>query len=189
MAARNRLPPWHEELKLRNGRRVLIRPIRPEDAAPIQASFSLLEPDEIRNRYLHSIKGLTDHEVHRLTHHEPRSEFALVAAEPYPAGEALIGAVGRVFLIEGTSDAEFSILVSKYIRAMGLGRHLILRLVRWARGQKVERLFGDVLDQNQPMLSLCESLGFIRQQDQDTPGLFRVMLDLREKHPDEDTEA
>ena len=189
MVARNRLPPWHESIQLANGREVLIRPIRPEDAAPLQASFVLLEPDEIRNRYLHTVQELSDEEVERLTHPDPRTEFALVAAEPYPAGEALIGAVGRVFLIEGKSDAEFSILVSKYIRAMGLGRHLILRLVRWARGQKVERLFGDVLDQNQPMLSLCESLGFIRQQDQDTPGLFRVMLDLREKHPDEDTEA
>ena len=189
MAARNRLPPWHEELKLRNGRRVLIRPIRPEDAAPIQASFSLLEPDEIRNRYLHSIKGLTDDEVHRLTHPDPRSEFALVAAEPYPAGEALIGAVGRVFLIENTRDAEYSILVSKYIRAMGLGRHLMLRLVRWARGQKVERLYGDVFDQNHPMLALCESLGFVRQRDDDSPGLIRVMLDLREQHPDEDAES
>ena len=189
MVARNRLPPWHESIQLANGREVLVRPIRPEDAAPLQASFVLLEPDEIRNRYLHTVQELSNEEVERLTHPDPRTEFALVAAEPYPAGEALIGAVGRVFLIEGSSDAEFSILVSKYIRAMGLGRHLILRLVRWARGQKVERLFGDVLDQNQPMLSLCESLGFIRQQDQDTPGLFRVMLDLREKHPDEDTEA
>ena len=88
-----------------------------------------------------------------------------------------------------TGDAEFSILVSKYIRAMGLGRHLILRLVRWARGQKVERLYGDVFDQNTPMLSLCESLGFTRQQDQDTPGLFRIVLDLREQHPDGDATA
>ena len=187
MAARNRLPPWHESLRLANGREVLVRPIRPEDAEPLQASFVLLEPDEVRNRFLHRVSELTVEDVHRLTHPDPRTEFALVVAEPYPAGEALIGAVGRVFLQPGGGDAEFSILVSKYIRAMGLGRHLILRLVRWARGQKVERLYGDVFDQNQPMLSLCESLGFTRQQDQDTPGLFRVMLDLREQHPDDET--
>ena len=51
MAARNRLPPWHESIRLPNGRDVLIRPIRPEDAGPLKASFALLEPDEIRNRY------------------------------------------------------------------------------------------------------------------------------------------
>ena len=88
MAARNRLPPWHESIRLPNGREVLIRPIRPEDAGPLKASFALLEPDEIRNRFLQTVKELSDEDVQRLTHPDPRSEFALVVAEPYPAGEA-----------------------------------------------------------------------------------------------------
>lgn len=181
MVMRNRLPPWHEALTLANGRQVLIRPIRPEDAGPLQASFALLEPDEVRDHYLQKFPAA---EIQRLTHPDPRCEFTLVAAEPYPAGEALLGAVAGVRLIPGSRDAEYAILVSKYVRAMGLGRHLVIRLVRWARGQKVERLYGDVLEQNRPMLGLCESLGFTRQQEDDKPGLLRVMLDLREKHPD-----
>ncbi|PJK00255.1 N-acetyltransferase [Lysobacteraceae bacterium NML03-0222] len=186
MVARNRLPPWHEELTLSNGRKILIRPIHPADGEPLRASFVLLEPDEIRNRYLRAVQGLSSAEIERLTHPDPRSEFALVAAEPYPPGEALLGAVARVCLTPNSRDAEYSILVSKYVRAMGLGRHLMVRLVRWARTQKVERLYGDVLDQNHPMLGLCESLGFTRQRDQDSPGLFRVMLDLREQYPDKE---
>ena len=189
MTAPKRLPPWHEHFRLPSGRELLIRPIRPEDAGPIQGAFGLLGPEEIRHRFLYALKELSPEMAQRLTHPDPNTEFALVAAEPYPAGEALVGAVGRVFLIENTRDAEYSILVSKYIRAMGLGRHLMLRLVRWARGQKVERLYGDVFDQNHPMLALCESLGFVRQRDDDSPGLIRVMLDLREQHPDEDAES
>ena len=42
MAERNRMPPWHERLRLRNGREVQIRPIRPEDAEPLRAGFALL---------------------------------------------------------------------------------------------------------------------------------------------------
>ena len=57
----------------------------------------------------------------------------------------------------------------------------------WWRGQ-VERLYGDVFAQNTPMLSLCESLGFTRQQEQDSPGLLRIMLDLRQQHPDDEIE-
>src|SRR3546814_14428404 len=60
---------------------------------------------------------------------------------------------------------------------MGLGRHLMRRLVRWARGKKLERMYGDVLESNQPMLSLADSLGF-RREASDTPGLVRVVLDL-----------
>ena len=45
---RNRLPPWHEEFVLPNRRAILIRPIRPEDAAPLQGVFGMLGPAEIR---------------------------------------------------------------------------------------------------------------------------------------------
>ena len=51
MAERNRMPPWHERLRLRNGREVQIRPIRPEDAEPLRAGFGLLRPEEIRQRF------------------------------------------------------------------------------------------------------------------------------------------
>jgi RimJ/RimL family protein N-acetyltransferase len=52
------------------------------------------------------------------------------------------------------------------------------RLVRWARGRPLDRLHGDVLDGNQPMLALVQSLGF-RREPSDSPGLVRVVLDLR----------
>jgi GNAT superfamily N-acetyltransferase len=60
---------------------------------------------------------------------------------------------------------------------MGLGRHLMRRLVRWARGKKLDRLYGDVLESNQPMLALVQSLGF-RRESSETPGLVRVVLEL-----------
>ncbi len=188
MAARNRLPPWHEQLHLPNGREVLVRPIRPDDAIPLRAGFALLEPDEIRQRFLHARKELTPEDAVRLTRPDPKREFAIVAAEPLPPGEALVGAVARVSIDEGASDgstldgslrqAEFAILVSRYIAGMGMGRHLMGRIVRWSRGKKLDCIYGDVLEQNQPMLALAKSLGFHREPS-DTPGLVRVVLDLK----------
>jgi len=183
MAARNRLPPWHEHLRLANGREVLIRPIRPDDAEILRAGFALLQPDEIRQRFLYALKELTPEMAERLTRPDSKREFALVAAEPLPPGEALVGAVARVVISNdasgnGSRDAEFAILVSRYINGMGLGRHLMRRLVRWARGKKLDRLYGDVLEHNQAMLTLAQSLGF-RREASDTPGLVRVVLDLR----------
>jgi RimJ/RimL family protein N-acetyltransferase len=183
MTARNRLPPWHELIRLSNGREVLIRPIRPDDAVPLRAGFPLLQPDEIRQRFLHAVKELTPEMADKLTRPDPRTEFAIVAAEPLPPGEALVGAVARVsiddpMLIEGRREAEFAILVSHYIAGMGLGRHLMRRLVRWAKGKKLDRLYGDVLEHNLPMLTLAQSLDF-RREASDTPGLARVVLDLK----------
>ena len=59
MAARNRLPPWHEELRLRDGRELLIRPVRPDDAGPLREGFALLRPDEVRNRFLEPLHELS----------------------------------------------------------------------------------------------------------------------------------
>lgn len=179
MPARNRLPPWHETMRLQNGRELLIRPIRGEDAEPLRAGFALLQPDEIRHRFLYAMKELSPEMAARLTHPDPKREFALVAAEPLPPGEALIGAVARTSIAADANEAEFAILVSRYIGGMGLGRHLMRRLVRWARGRKLQRLYGDVLEHNNPMLSLAESLGFRRERADDAPGLTRVVLTLK----------
>ena len=180
MVARNRLPPWHQELRLSNGREVLIRPIRPDDALPLRAGFELLEPDEVRQRFLYALKELTPEMADRLCRPDPATEFALVAAEPLPPGEALVGAVARAAVVPGTRSAEFAILVSRYIAEMGLGRQLMQRLARWARGKRLEHLHGDVLESNQPMLALAKSMGFRRESGQ-AAGLVRVVLDLKKE--------
>ena len=79
-------------------------------------------------------------------------------------------------------DAEFAILVSHYVNGMGLGRHLMRRLVRWAKGRKVQRVYGDVLESNLPMQALATSLGF-RQEPTGEPGLVRVVLDIPPPKP------
>jgi RimJ/RimL family protein N-acetyltransferase len=180
LAARERLPPWHERQRLPNGRELLIRPIRPEDALPLRAGFELLQPEEVRQRFLHSIGEMSPEMAERFTRVDPRTEFALVAAEPLPPGEALVGAVARISIDPDGRDAEFAILVSRYIANMGLGRYLMTRLVKWARGKKVRRIYGDVLEGNQPMLTLAESLGFERESQGD--GLVRVGLELQPVH-------
>lgn len=177
MVARERLPPWHERQRLANGREVLIRPIRAEDAEPLRAGFTLLQPDEVRQRFGHALNELSAEQAERFTRIDPRTQFALVACEPLPPGEALIGAVARIAIDDDGRDAEFAILVSRYIAGMGLGRYLMTRLVKWSRGKKVQRVYGDVLENNQPMLSLTQSLGFKRESQRD--GLVRVVLDLK----------
>ncbi|MFC0677463.1 GNAT family N-acetyltransferase [Lysobacter korlensis] len=181
MMDRARLPPWHERQRLPNGRELLIRPIRPEDAEPLRAGFALLQPEEVRQRFLYTMGELTPEMAQRFTRISPRNEFALVAAEPLPPGEALIGAVARIAVDENGRDGEFAILVSRYVANMGVGRYLMTRLVKWARGRRLQRLYGDVLESNQPMISLAESIGFLRTPGDD-PGMVRMVLDLRNLH-------
>lgn len=179
MTARERLPPWHERQRLPNGRELLIRPIRPEDAEPLRAGFDLLQPDEVRQRFLYSLKEMTPAMAERFTRINPKNEFALVAAEPLPPGEALVGAVARAAIDGSGRNAEFAILVSRYIAGMGLGRYLMTRLVKWARGKKLDTIYGDVFENNQAMVALSQSLGFEREVQHDAQGLVRVVLALK----------
>lgn len=171
--------PWSRRLHLDDGRVLWQRPIDPADAEPIRQTFSLLSPEEIRMRFLHPIKELTPDLTRRLTTLDPVTQFAIVVAEPLPPGEALVGAVARLAIDEGTRRAEFAILVSRFLTGKGLGRMLMKQLIRWGRLKRLEEIYGDVLDENTGMLSLADSLGFRHEVLPDDPGIIRVRLDLR----------
>lgn len=183
-AARRTLPqPSHrpertEVLRLRDGRELWLRPVQPADAGPISGAFELLNEDEVRRRYLHPVKALSADYVEQLVRPVPGAGFAVVAAEPLPPGEALVGAVARLTRDPGGDSAEFAILVSHFIAGQGLGKALMRRLVEWAQAHGIRRLWGEVLDDNTAMIQLAQALGFERDTSPESPNLLRITLDL-----------
>jgi L-amino acid N-acyltransferase YncA len=167
-----------DERRLRDGRTVWVRPIQHEDAMPIAGTFHLLHEDEIRKRFLHPIKALSDKYLQHLTDCVPGQRFAVVVSEPYPSGTALIGAVARLVKDDTRNTAEFGILVSHFISGQGLGRLLMLRLIEWCRFYRIDTLWGDVMDDNLAILKLAERLGFTREARPTTRGITRIMLNL-----------
>jgi RimJ/RimL family protein N-acetyltransferase len=168
-----------QAVHLRDGRAMVIRPVHPADAEPIAGAFELLHEDEVRRRFLHPVKQLGAEHLQRLVHPGPRG-FAVVAAEPLPPGEALIGAVARIACEDDDARrAEFGILVSHFVANQGLGRRLLARLLQWARAHGVREVYGDVLDDNAAMLRLAEIAGFRREARHTMPGLTRVVRKLR----------
>jgi RimJ/RimL family protein N-acetyltransferase len=167
-----------ETLHLADGRELRLRPVDPLDAEPIAGAFALLADDEVRRRYLHPVKELAPEYLRQLVEPTPGAACAVVAAEPLPPGEALVGGVARLTRVAGTDDAEFAILVSRFISGQGVGRELMRRLFEWAQEQGIRRIRGDVLDDNEPMLALALSLGFTRETGGDGPGLIRIVASL-----------
>lgn len=170
---------WCERLQLNDGRELLLRPIEAVDAEPLRVGFALLTPEEVRLRFLHPLKELTPEMAHRLTHPDRKLEFALVAAEPLPPGEALVGAVARASIGPDGRHAEFGILVSRFLAGQGLGALMMKQLIRWAKLKRLDELYGDVLDENSVMLNLAQTLGFSREPLANDPGIIRVRLPLR----------
>jgi RimJ/RimL family protein N-acetyltransferase len=108
----------------------------------------------------------------------PGESFAVVAAEPLPPGEALVGALARLNRDPGKDSAEFAILVSHFVAGQGLGKALMRRLLEWAQAHGIRRIWGEVMDDNTAMIELAQSLGFQRETSQESPNLLHVTLDL-----------
>lgn len=170
---------WREQLVMGDGRELILRPIEAGDAQALRSGFGLLHADEVRMRFLHPMKELSAPLAERLAQPHPRQEFALVAAEPLPAGEALVGAVARASIDASGEAAEFAIIVSRYLGRQGLGKLMLKRIILWCRRKRLARLYGDVLDENTAMLELARSLGFRRSHQAQDPGITRVVLELK----------
>jgi len=142
-----------------NGEPVTIRAIRPEDEPLINALHNTLSDRSIRARFFSMVKRLTHDTLIRLCHLDYAREMALVAERVEDGKRYLLG-VSRYHMNTEARSAEFAVLVSDRFQGMGLGQHLMERLIDVARQRNVKSLVGLVLRENTAMLSLAKELGF-----------------------------
>jgi acetyltransferase len=151
------------EIALRDGRRVRVRPIRPEDAALEQCFFDGLSERSRYQRFMQYLSALPPAMLARFTQIDYDRELALVAVH-----EQQFVAVGRYAPNSDGRTAEFALVVGDAWQGLGLGRQLLERLVAAARAAGYEALYGHILEANREMLELARHLGFVefaRQAD------------------------
>jgi acetyltransferase len=147
--------------RLRDGREVLVRPIRPEDEPLIVALHAGHSEHTIRMRFFSLVKTLSRDSLIRLCHLDYDREMALTAVRNENGQPRLLGVV-RYYLQPETGAAEFALVVSDAYQRQGLGRHLMQRLIAVAQERGIRCLVGQVLAENTPMVHLLGSLGFSR---------------------------
>jgi acetyltransferase len=166
-----------EQLTLRDGSRVTIRPIRPEDAE-IEREFVRRLSDESRYfRFMDALRELDPRMVRHFTEIDYRAHLALVALGE-AGGGALLLAVARYITGPDSQRAEFAIVVADDWQRRGLGEHLMRRLVAAARANGIAALHGEVLPGNHKMLRLMEKLGFSAKFDEENPRVLRFETGL-----------
>ena len=167
---------------MRDGRRVTLRPIRPEDEPLMVAFHGKLSERSVYFRYFHLLKlnqRVAHERLTRICFIDYEREMALVADWLDPAsGEHQILGVGRLTKMHGTSEAEVAVLVADEFQHLGLGGELMRRVTAVARAERVVRLTGDVLSENVEMIRLCERHGFRTSMRPDDPQVVRTSLDL-----------
>jgi acetyltransferase len=152
-----------EELRLADGRRLLLRPIRPEDEPAHQAFFAKLEREDVRFRFFNLVRELPHSQMARYTQIDYDREMAFIAMEPPPQGPGeTLGVVRGIFDPDDTT-AEFAIIVRSDQKGRGLGHALLEKLLRYCRSRGTREVVGQVLPENRAMLALAEQLGFARR--------------------------
>lgn len=166
---------WERQLQLKDGWRVDVRPMRPEDEPAVIALLHKVSPEDLRLRFLHPIREFPHPFVARLTQLDYARAMAFVAIDP-EAGE-VIGVV-RLHSDSRYEKAEYAILLRSDLKGRGLGWELMQLLIDYARTEGLTSLFGEVSNENITMLAMCRELGFDVTSNPGEPGISSVSLNL-----------
>lgn len=167
-----------EKFTARDGRALIIRPIRIEDIQALRRFFNRLSPAEVRMRFLHPMNELTEVFARQLCDLDPMQAFAWVLADPDEVETPDIYGVGRAHADRVLDEAEFAIVLQGGYARQGFGSRLMRHVIDSARKLGVIELWSDVLIDNSAMLALSESLGFTRSMTPHNPGVLRLRLSL-----------
>jgi acetyltransferase len=165
-----------QKLALWDGREVLLRPIRPEDASAHQRAFAASAEEDRRMRYFTSLRELSDEAAARSTQIDYDREMALVAVDPAEPTELLGGA--RIIADPDNLTAEFAVSVRSSMKGTGLGPLALGRILDYAWERGIKQVWGTVLRENKPMIAVAERLGFRKERDPDDPECVKMVIDL-----------
>ncbi|WP_336485901.1 bifunctional acetate--CoA ligase family protein/GNAT family N-acetyltransferase [Methylobacterium nigriterrae] len=165
---------WERSMMLR-GRRILVRPVRPEDEGLFRAFFHAVSEEDLRLRFFSPVRDFSHAFLARLTQLDYARAIAFVATDVETG--AMLGAV-RLHADANHESGEYAILVRTDRKGTGLGFALMRMMIDWARAEGLKRVEGSVLAENRPMLAVCRRLGFAVHPDRDEPGVMKVGLAL-----------
>ncbi|HVD00421.1 MAG TPA: GNAT family N-acetyltransferase [Candidatus Dormibacteraeota bacterium] len=145
---------------LRDGRRVVIRAVRPQDSGRLRAFDAELSPRSRQLRYLGGKPPMTEEWARHLSEVDFDRRFALVATAGVGAEERIVADCRLLSSEEVTG--ELAVVVADDHQGLGLGRLLVDLTLRVAAARGLPRVFADVRYDNRPMALLLRSEGFQR---------------------------
>ncbi|HEY8381921.1 MAG TPA: bifunctional acetate--CoA ligase family protein/GNAT family N-acetyltransferase [Microvirga sp.] len=157
---------WERQATARDGRRVFIRPVRPEDEELFQDFFKQVSDEDLRLRFFAPVRDFSHAFLARLVQIDYARAVAFVAIDE--SSGAMMGAV-RLHADANNETGEYAILMRSDLKGLGLGWELMCLMIEWAKAEGLATVEGQVLRENTTMLDMCRRLGFaIRTDPQDS---------------------
>jgi acetyltransferase len=146
-------------LTLRDGTRVVARPIRPEDRQIEKEFVQRLSSEAKYFRFMSALGELSEAMLSRFIRIDYDREMALIAVVCENEKETEIGVARYVVNADNTS-CEFAVAVADAWQNRGVGTALLLALAAAARARGLLTMEGIVMARNSRMLGLMSALGF-----------------------------
>lgn len=164
-----------------DGTRMTLRPMLKSDAPLLKESLGQLSRESRRNRFFSAAREVSDEMVHRLTHFDTATEFALVVVSKEKNKEIPL-AGGRFVHESDGRRCEFSLLIGDAWQGQRIGHRILRVLIREASRRGLHEMEGHVLADNQAMLRLARTMGFLID-DTEEAGIKMVRLALPSPKP------
>jgi ribosomal protein S18 acetylase RimI-like enzyme len=166
-------------LDLRDGSKVHVRPIVPEDEPLLHEAVAAMSERTVYFRFFSPLKRMPDALAHRLAVVDYHDRFAVVGTTHRPNGKERIVGVARYDRVAGTNVAETAVAVIDEFQRRGLGSALLTILAKVARDQGIKTFSLIVLPENQQMLGMLRKMGWIHQAKL-SGGVYEITFDLPE---------
>ena len=169
---------WETRQKLRDGREMVVRPIRPDDERFYTDFMARMTQEDIRMRLFMPMRQFSHQFLARLTQIDYGREMAFIALAPGADGALELLGVARFCADPDYERGEYAIMVRSDLKGRGLGWVLMRHLIAYASSEGLQALHGTVLKENATMMQMCRELGFRVESLADDPTLYAVVLNL-----------
>jgi len=143
--------------RLRDGRSIEVRALRPEDQADLIAAVGRIGAQSMYRRFFGPKRYFSEKEVDYFVHVDFINHVALVAVLE-EEGRAMIVAGGR-YVMQQPGVAEVAFAVIDEYQGQGIGAALLRHLAAIARDRGLNEFTAEVLPDNTAMLKVFEKSG------------------------------
>jgi RimJ/RimL family protein N-acetyltransferase len=161
--------------RLRDGRELEVRALRPADRAGLLAAFDRSSVESRYRRFFAPKRTFSEKEIDFYLNIDFVSHVALVATLEEGGKPVIVG--GARYIVAEPGRAEISFAVDDPHQGLGIATRLLRHLVAIARASAMKEFFAEVLLENAPMLKVFERSGLTMTTRRDA-GVVHVTLAL-----------
>jgi GNAT superfamily N-acetyltransferase len=153
------LRQYSDVLRSRSGDLVTVRFVEPRDAEALQSYFRALTTRSRYNRFLGATRELPPSVLAQFIDIGELDRFSVIATMLVDGHEIIVGEARYAFDLD-TASIEFGLSIGDRWQGHGIGKALLKNLECRAASFGAERLFGDTLRSNDPMIGLARKSGY-----------------------------